>query len=1072
MPALEPEPSFARLRDGEREPAGEAALTEAQRTAVEHGDGPLLLIGAAGSGKTEVLARRLARLAAQGTGPEQVLLIASGRAAAARLRERAEALLEGPYEELWIGTWEAIGERLLGDYSAQAGLDPFFDVLGPAERLAMLLDRLEELPLRHHEIRGNPAGLLARLLRRIDALKAEAVGPEALAALAGERLQAAADEASRETARREQEFARLYAAHDSILATAGSLDSGDVSLVLRRLLASRADVRREVASRFRHVMVDELEDATLARWAILAELSAESTNLLGALDDDQATRGPGARTASWFREVHPDADVVVLERCLRGGSEVIDAARAVVAAIGERLEKPGRAEDTGAGVRFWRSRNERAQAQAVAREVEHLIAGGLAPQAVCVIVDQPSRQGSAVAAAMEERSIPFHLAGPAALFRRPEVRDAVAWLRVLADPDDSAAAARALTRPPVELRSVDLARLTTIARRRKLDMVSACEAALESPQIQPEARERIQGFLKLYRAASAAMEERRADVFVRRLIERVGLRRQRLFAAQPEAAERLLSLSRLAELASAWTRREPQASTRDFVRYLSAVADAGVELGADDEPPSPGSVQVIAIADAKGLEFEHVYVLGLERSDSAERAPGPAAVPPELLGEPSAQTGAELAMARRRRALHVAMTRARAGLVLSWVERDRDGPTRPSPLYEEARTVLGASEEIHEEELFGPAEGLHATYRMLRDEVLEGSWKVGRELSEPRLDTAIDVNRAIARHLELIKLAALAQRPGEEPTAEAIEAINGLLRQVATPEQQAELDSSSLDEYLLDEERERGRRRELIAARDEPSLEAFLPRRGDGLKLSASDLDLYLTCPLKYKFARVFGIPQEPTINQRFGILIHNVLERFHKERSSTEPGDPEEDGLRRLMRLFEAGWRRSGFGRSDDELQFRDRAREALRHYWERERDSLSEPVWLERKFDFQIGPHHVRGRVDRVDRLPGGEHELIDYKTGERRTKAQLAEDLQLSLYRLAAREAWDLDATTGSYYYVLDAEKVAVEAAPDDAERVERTVLQVGEGIMGQDFEPRPSPTVCSWCDYRLICPAAES
>ncbi len=241
-------------------------------------------------------------------------------------------------------------------------------------------------------------------------------------------------------------------------------------------------------------------------------------------------------------------------------------------------------------------------------------------------------------------------------------------------------------------------------------------------------------------------------------------------------------------------------------------------------------------------------------------------------------------MARRRRALHIAMTRARSGLVLSWVERDRDGPTRPSPLYEEARTVLGASEEIHEEELFGPAEGLHATYRMLRDEVLEGSWKAGRELSEPRLDTAIDVNRAIARHLELIKLAALAQRPGNEPTADAIEAINGLLRQVATPEQQAELDASSLDEYLLDEERERGRRRELIAARDEPSLEAFLPRRGEGLKLSASDLDLYLTCPLKYKFARVFGIPQEPTINQRFGILIHNVLERFHKERQRSEP--------------------------------------------------------------------------------------------------------------------------------------------------------------------------------------------
>src|SRR5260221_2809600 len=165
---------------------------------------------------------------------------------------------------------------------------------------------------------------------------------------------------------------------------------------------------------------------------------------------------------------------------------------------------------------------------------------------------------------MEERSVPFHLAGPAALFQRPEVRDAIAWLRVLADPGDSAAAARALTRPPVELRAADLARLTTIARLRKPDLVSGCEAALESPQIPPDARERIQSFLKLYGAASAALEERAADGFLRRLIEAVGLRRQRLVAAQPEVAERLLGLSRLAELAAAWARREPNGSTRDF----------------------------------------------------------------------------------------------------------------------------------------------------------------------------------------------------------------------------------------------------------------------------------------------------------------------------------------------------------------------------------------------------------------------------------------------------------------------------------------------------------------------------
>jgi DNA helicase-2/ATP-dependent DNA helicase PcrA len=976
-----------------------AVAVDGRDRVVAHDAGPLLVVGAAGTGKTELLARRLARLVAAGAPASAVLTIGSTRATAKRLRERAEALIEGPFEELWIGSWDVLGERLLREHAEAAGLDPFFDVLGPAERLAMLLDRLDELPLRHHEIRGNPAGLLARLLARIDALKAERVGPTALADRARQREGEELDGAEREAARRNLEFAELYTTHDRVLANCGSLDRGDVFLALGSLLAERPDLLAALGVRFQYAMVDELEECTPAQLAILEALSSENPNHVYAMEDESPA------LAQWFRDRHPKADVVSLK---------------------QRFRQPT--------LRFWRCANERAQAQAVAREVEHLIAGGADPGGICALLPDPAGQGGAVAAAMEERGIPFHLAGPAALFQRPEVRDAIAWLRVLADPDDSAAAARALTRPPIELRSGDLARLTTIARRRKQDIVGACEAALDSPQFQPEARERIQAFLKLYNAAAGAMEERRADVFVRRLIERVGLRRQRLFAAQPEVAERLLGLSRLAELATSWARREPHGSTRGFVAYLSAVADAGVEPSGGEEPPSPGAVQGMALAAVKGIGFDHVFALGLEEdADWAQ------------LGWPARDT-----------------------LVLSRVERGEEGEARPSAFYRQALESAAATEEEHGEELFGPAEGLHATYRNLRERVLEASWRAGRELSEPRLDTAIDVNRAIARYLELLKLAALAQRPGDEPTTEAIEAVNGLLRQVATPEQQAELDASSLDSYLLGSEHERDRRGALLAAREEPSLEAFLPRRGDGrLSLSASDLSLYLTCPLKYKFARVFGIPEEPTINQRFGILIHNVLERFHKE-----PREEGEQSLRRLTELFETGWRRSGFGSTDDELQFRDRAREALRLYWEREQASEGEPVWLERKFDFKVGEHHVRGRVDRVDRLPSGDYELIDYKTGERKTEAELESDLQLALYRLAAREAWDIEAACGSYYYVLDADKVAAPTKPDDAERVERTVLQVGEGILGQDFEPRPSPTVCGWCDFRLVCPAAET
>ena len=238
---------------------------------------------------------------------------------------------------------------------------------------------------------------------------------------------------------------------------------------------------------------------------------------------------------------------------------------------------------------------------------------------------------------------------------------------------------------------------------------------------------------------------------------------------------------------------------------------------------------------------------------------------------------------------HVAITRARLALVLSWPERAERGPDRAvADLPRRARGGRGARRSIHEEELFGPAEGLHSTYRMLRDEVLEASWKAGSAISEMRLDTVDDVNAAVARYLELVKLAALIQSPGAEPAPEAIDAINELLGRVASPEQRIAIEASALDEYVIGEERERGARRAQVAARREPSLEQFLPRRKGGLGLSATDIDLYRTCPLKYKFARVFAIPQEPTINQRFGILIHQVLDRFHAEELRARRGAAE----------------------------------------------------------------------------------------------------------------------------------------------------------------------------------------
>ena len=298
-------------------------------------------------------------------------------------------------------------------------------------------------------------------------------------------------------------------------------------------------------------------------------------------------------------------------------------------------------------------------------------------------------EGQAVAAALEERAVPYRLSGAAAFFQRAEVRDLLAWLRLLVDPGDAGAVVRALARPPIELRAIDLARCTQIARRRKLDMVAALGAAMESPQIPPEARERIAVFLKLYRAAAGQLDSTRPDLYVHRLIERLGLRRQLLFAASTEVVERLVNLAKFGELAADYLRRSPQATAREFARSIAAVADAGLREEEAVAAERPRGVQVMTMHAAKGREFDHVYVLGL----MAARMPGPRQralepIPDALIKEALPPDSKAAHVGAMRRLLHVAMTRARRRLVLAYPavhrarrrrSRRRRSPRRRAP---------------------------------------------------------------------------------------------------------------------------------------------------------------------------------------------------------------------------------------------------------------------------------------------------------------------------------------------------------------------------------------------------------
>ena len=1038
-------------------------LTAAARAAVTHPGAQLLVLGGAGSGKTRVIEARYRRLVDQGAAPERIGVLVPTTGRAAVLRVRLEEALQVGYEELFVLTPGRLAALILR--AAGAGSDPLASILTAGDRLAMLVERIDELSLRHHDFGGRPNTLLGGFVRKIDRLKSELVGPDEYLGWARSLATAESSEAALEL-----EFAEIYRVHEAMLAQIGARDWG--SLVIDALSLARR--QPGIARPFAHLLLDDAQELDLAPAMLARQIGTLGLTVAG--DPDAALRRFRAAGENRMRSFDgPEVTVIELGSSRRCPPRIWNAA---TAALGSAPSDAELGRISGGDVEFWRCANERSQAQAVALDIERLLAREqVDPQPatrIAVLVPEITHEGQAVGVALEERAISHRMIGDAAFFQRAEIRDLLAWLRLLTDPTDAGAVVRALARPPIELRAVDIARCTQIARRRKLDMVAALAAATEAPQVPPEARERIRVFLKLYRASVTGLDTSRPDLYVHRLIDRLGLRRQQLFAAQADVVERLRALAELGQLAGAYVRRSPQATPREFARSIAAVADFG--LREQEEPDLTGAtaVQVLTLTAAGGLEADHVYVIGLHAGVSV---PPAERIDDALLREELPPDGEDNHRAALRQALYVGMSRARRRLVLAYPEADDRGTGLAAcePL-QEARRALGGGWVEKQEELFGPAEALHSTYRLLRDELLEGTMRAGGRLGELRFDTDLDVSHAVVRYLELLKLAALIARPEGQSVAESLRDVNSRILGAVTAEQREIFTSSALDDYLLDDERDTRRRAQSLVARDEPSLDPFLPRRGDGVVLSASDIDTYRTCPLKYKFARVFRIPQEPTLHQRFGILVHQVLERFHgRAGSNTSPADPAPPALPtlpELLGLLDAGWRRGGFGDSEEERQLRGKATSALTRYHERFESEAVQPIWFERQFSFKLGRHLLRGRVDRVDRLPGDEYELIDYKTGRPKRPDQLSDDVQLSLYAVGAREAWGLQASRQAYYYLLDDQKVAVPS--DDRDRgdwVCEVATEVAEGILAQGFEPTPSLAACSICDYRLVCPAAE-
>jgi len=619
------------------------SLNPEQKQAVLHEKGPILVLAGAGSGKTRVITHRLAHLVSRGVDPRSILAVTFTNKAAGEMRERAQALLPGAPLTSFVGTFHAFGLRLLRRRAQAAGLPPRFGIADSSDSLALVKEAMEEHGISEqmlppHSVRG-----------RISHAKNAMIPPQRFAQMAtdfaGERI------------------AKVYASYEKRLAACGALDFDDLIVRPVRLLAEQPGVLAEERRRIRHLLIDEYQDTNSAQDALVKRLGEGADSLAAVGDEDQAIyrwRGAEVEHILRFEEDFPGAKVIALERNYRSTDKILAAASGLVSHNRRRREKRLRSDrGAGAAVRIWRFDEDRAEVEAVARE----IAGSAKPPGETAILYRVNAQSRPFEEELVRRKIPYVVVGGMKFYERAEVKDVLAYLRLAARPEDDLAFRRVVNVPARGIGAATLDRLAAMSRE---SGKSWWEVSADPAGVTDRARTSLTRF----RAVVEELRERAVDgtpsAVLEHLLTVTGYSALYEGSDDREDVARRENIRELLSSAREFERRNAEGAT--VAEYLDTVALA---TDADAAGVRGGAITLSTLHAAKGLEFGQVFVVGLEEGFL-----------------PHGQSGEdEDELEEERRLLYVGMTRAEDALTLTVTNRrlvyGRVEPRRPSRFLEE-----------------------------------------------------------------------------------------------------------------------------------------------------------------------------------------------------------------------------------------------------------------------------------------------------------------------------------------------------------------------------------------------------
>jgi len=606
------------------------SLNERQREAVIHPGGPLVVFAGAGSGKTRVITYRIAWLVDElDIAPWRICALTFTNKAAGEMRERVDALVPGDGARgVRVGTFHATCARILRRFHERVGVRRDFTIYDDTDQQALVTRILRDLGV---DERRYPPKMVAGHINRA---KQEVLGPDGMPV----------------TSDFTEMIQRLYVAYEQRLEAAGALDFGDLIYRLVRSLEEDDGFRDDLAGRFDHLLVDEFQDTNQAQYRLLRALADQHRNLCVVGDDDQSIyrwRGADRRLILDFGEAFPDATVVKLEQNYRSTRRILRVANAVIARNRSREPKELWTDnEEGQKVLVIRNEDHLDEARMVVRAVQEARRAGVPPSEVAVFY-RTHAQARVIEEALRAANLPYRVIGGTRFYDRAEVKDVLAYLRVLHNPDDDVSLLRILNTPPRGIGKTTIERLADAAAASGRGIWSAIAGVDGIDAVSTAPRKKVRAFREtmegLRDEVAAGMPV--ADLGAK-LVDETGYDEWLRNQDSAEADGRRLNVQELLGSIREWSQTADDPSLGAFLELVTLQTNADL---ADDEEDR---VTLMTVHAAKGLEYALVLVTGLEEQVFPFRGLEPQEDPEELEEE--------------RRLAYVAFTRARERLVLSW----------------------------------------------------------------------------------------------------------------------------------------------------------------------------------------------------------------------------------------------------------------------------------------------------------------------------------------------------------------------------------------------------------------------